>query len=387
MVSTGSWTLRGRAANLSAGAVVSDWTATLVERWNLPDTLQVSGRWTDLWPLYSTSVGVDVLTGGCTLHDGSGRRFSGLLAQVVEYIDTDQVMLTFESDLIRLWGRIVYPDPAHAWTAQATDYDVRTGPAETVLLAYIDANAGPGALAARQIPGLVVPTSAGRGGTVTITARFDTLGRLVADTAMAAGLTVDVVPDDDDLLVTVAAAPDLTASARYGTGTSGGPGLLGEGAQVTLSKPDLTRALVGGGGEGTARVLRERSSATAETAWGQRVEELVDRTGSTDTGELDKAGDDALLEGAQPVQISAPVLDAPGLRLGIDVPIGALVQLDLRRRTIADRLQQITTVIGASDGGPTVQVSGLVGSPDAGLTRTQKEFLAMRKTLRKVVAR
>ena len=106
-----------------------------------------------------------------------------------------------------------------------------------------------------------------------------------------------------------------------------------------------------------------------------------------DLGELDKAGDDELAKGSQPVQIKAGVEDAEGLRLGTDVPIGSLVTVNLRRRVIQDRLQQVTTTITNSANTPTVSIQGLVGSPDAGLTREQKRFLAINKTLRKVVAR
>lgn len=381
-----SWTLRARAANLAGGAVINDWTSlVLVQRWNLPDTLSITGQWADLQALYQDGSGNDVLTGGCTLNDDTGRRFSGLLSIVEEDIDADTVTLTFESDLIRLWERNVYPDPAHAWGSQTTDYDVRTGAHETSLLAYINLNAGPGALVARRIAGLAVPTSLGRGSTTPITARFDVLGRLVSDYAIADGLTFDVLQSGSALNVTVTAAPDLSATARYGTSHSGGPGLLGDGARVTLTKPDVTTALVAGGGIGVSRVLRERTDTAAESAWGRRSEQLVDQNGTSNTTELDKAGDDALAAGAQPVAVEAPINDAPDLRLGTDVPLGSLVTLDLRRRVIVDRLQQITTAISASDG-PTVQVSGLVGSPDAGLTRSQKEFLAMKRQLRKVAS-
>jgi hypothetical protein len=311
-----------------------------------------------------------------------------VLSQVVESIDDDSVALTFESDLIRLWDRTVYPDPAHAWNAQVVDYDVRTGAAETIALAYIDANAGPGALTAREVTGLVVPSSVGRGTSRTITARFDNLGRLVADLMISAGLRVRVLQDGTNLLVTVDTSPDLTATARYGTSTSGGPGLLGPGAQITLNKPDLTRALAAGEGNLAARVQRERADAAAEAAWGRRSEQVVEQSNTAVTAELDKAGDDALASGAQPVSITAPILDADEpLRLGVDVPPGALVALDLRRRFVQERLQQVTTTISSRSGSPTVEVAGLVGSTDVGLTRTQKEFLDMKKTLRKVAAR
>lgn len=383
-----TWTLRGRTAALGRGAIINDWSAVLVERWNQPDTLQVTGTYANLWPLYQAAEGgPDKLDGGVTLNDSTGRRFSGVLSGFDEDNDTDTVTITFDSDLARLWGRDVYPDPANAWNAQSLDYDVHSGPAETVALAFITANAGTGAVAARQVTGLTVPASAGRGPTIKVTGRFDSLGQLLADIGTAAGLRFTVVQSGTSMSVQVVTCPDLTSTAKYGSSTSGGPGLLAAGAKVSVRRPDLTAALVAGGGLGAARVLRERTSSSAQSLWGRRIEQVVDQRQTSDTGELDKAGDDALAKGAQPVQIKAQIEDAEGLRLGTDVPLGALVTVNLRRRVIHDRLQQVTTTITNVQGNATVSVQGVVGSAEAGLTRDQKRFLAVNKTLRKVVAR
>jgi hypothetical protein len=279
---SGFWTLRARTSALAGAEVIGDWSGTLVERFNLPDTLQVTGLTNDLRPLLA-------LNGGCTLNDATGRRFSGLVSEVTRSGD-GTCTVTFESDLIHLWSRDVYPDPVHAWSAQTTDYDVQTSTAaETVALHYIDKNLGPGALTARRITGLTVPTTASRGGTVTITARFDSVGRLVADIAEAANLRFTVVQSGTALNVTVSAVTDLSATARFGTAAAGGPGLLADDWSYTLRKPDVTRALVAGGGLGAARVLHERSDTAAETLWGRRIEALVDQNQTSVSAELDKA--------------------------------------------------------------------------------------------------
>jgi hypothetical protein len=85
------------------------------------------------------------------------------------------------------------------------------------------------------------------------------------------------------------------------------------------------------------------------------------------------------------VDITATLLDSPDLPLST-VPIGSLVGLDLDGEFIVDRLRQVTTTFGASNG-PTITVTGLVGSADAGLTRSQKDFLAVQKSLRKVISK
>lgn len=369
------WTLRQRSGALTPGKVYTDWTGTLVERTNLPDTLQVEGPLERLRDLLVPGSGV-------TLEDGVGTRFSGPLTEFTKRGD-GTCTATFASDLIWLWGRICYPTPAAVWQSQSADYDTRTGAAETVLLAFVNANVGPGALAARQRPGLTLPTTLGRGGTVTITARFDNVGQLVRDIAEAAGLRVTVLQAGASLVLAVDQPADLSAWARYGTGDAGGPGILSEEWEYTVKAPELTRALVGGGGEGAARILRERASTPVESLWGNRSEVFVDQRNTSDTAELDKAGDDEIADGAEPVQIRATVPDVEGMRLVSNVPVGSLVGLDLDGDFIVDRLRQVTTEI-AADG---TTISGVVGSSDAGLTRDQTAFLKLRKALRKVQAR
>jgi hypothetical protein len=309
-------------------------------------------------------------------------RFSGPLTDLTKRGD-GTCTATFASDLIWLWGRICYPTPGAAWDAQTADYDTRSGSAESVLLAFVDANVGPGALTARRRAGLILPTSLGRGGTVKITARFDNLGQLVRDIAEAAGLRVTVKQAGSSLMLEVAAPSDLSSWARYGTADAGGPGVLDEDWDYTLQAPGVTRALVGGGGEGAARVLRERPDTAAESLWSQRIEAFVDQRNTSDLGELDKAGDDELADKANPVDISAEIPDVPGMRLGVDVPLGSIVGLDLDGDFVTDRLRQVTTSITAEGD----VVKGVVGSSDAGLTRDQKKFLSLRKAIRKVQAR
>ena len=486
-----TWTLRARAADLSSGAIFSDWTGTLVERYNLPDTLQVDGTLAHLRSLLTPG-------GGCTLEDDNGLRFSGPLTEFTKRGD-GTCTATFASDLIWLWGRICYATPGAVWASQTADFDTRTGAAETVILSFVNVNAGPGALTARRA-GLTLPTSGERGGTITTTARFDNLGQLVHDLAEAAGLRITVLQDGTDLALAVAQPADLSAWARYGTADAGGPGILSEDWEYTARAPELTRAMVAGGGASYQwnvpnRVNRERTDTTAETLWALRHEVFVDQRGSSaassawkdyldaradknekvnaydavsdklaaaqrrkdaaqnaydqaaltltlnpgnstatsnkaaaqdrlddatddvtdftadkaaaltaknaavtaeadaldaydaaviaDQAEYDKAGDDEIAQGAEPVQIRATLPDVLGMRLVTEVPVGSKVGLDLDGTFVVDRLRQVTTEFGV-DG---VVATGVVGSADAGLTRDQRQFLKIRKALRKVQAR
>lgn len=367
-----NWTLRQRTG-LTGGAIYSDWFGTLVERFNLPDTLQVTGQESHLASLLVTG-------GGCTLEDDEGVRFSGPLTELTVNGDRTATA-TFASDLIWLWGRFCYPTPAAVWASQVADYDVRTGAAETVAIDFVNVNAGPGAIVARRVTGLTMPTTGGRGGTVTITARFDNVGQLVHDIAEAAGLRFTVLQSGSTLPMVVTAPADLSTTARYGSGDVGGPGVLSEDWSYTQPRPGGNVALVAGGGEGAARILRERTDSGSVTLWG-RIETFVDQRNTSVTAELDKAGDDQLASDATPVDIRATLPDVAGMRLVTDIPLGSKVGLDLGDFYVSDRLRQVTTTISPS--GDTA--TGVVGSSDAGLTRDQKQFLKLRKALRKVQA-
>lgn len=370
-----SWTLRSRDSGRVLGEIVSDWNGNLVERHNLPDTFQATAPSRVMASLMEPG-------GGCTLEDDDGVRFSGPMTSYIKR-GRGEATVTFTSDLIWLWDRIGYPVPGAAWQSQTADYDTRSGPAETVLLAYVNANAGPGALAARRVAGLTLPASSGRGGSAPLTVRFDNLGQLARDLAEYAGLRVLVRQTTGTTLqLELLDALDKTATARYGTDESGGPGILDDNWTLEVRSPDLTRALVAGGGEGAARVLRERSDAAAEDLWSRRIEALVDQRQTSDTDELDRAGDDAIRDGSEPVVVKCSLPDAPGMRLITDVPIGSLVSLDLDGDHVVDRLRQVTTTITADGSTRT----GVVGSADAGLTREQKRFLKTRRALRKVQA-
>jgi hypothetical protein len=99
---------------------------------------------------------------GAVLYDGPTQRASMVVTDLERHGDgTAQV--TLAGDLIRLWDRICFPDPANQFYAQTRDHDVRTGPAETVLLGFVGANAGPAAITARQVTRLRLPGNQARG--------------------------------------------------------------------------------------------------------------------------------------------------------------------------------------------------------------------------------
>lgn len=373
------WTVRARTVDLRMVEPVPFSSLSLVERYNQPDTCVLTGHSSDLAALA-------VPGAGAVLFDGSTQRVSGVVTDIQRFGNgTTQVTLT--SDLVRLWDRICYPNPALRFFEQDRDYDVRTGAREAVALGLITANAGPTALAARQVSRLRLPASQARGGTVTVRARFDNLGQLVAKLAEASNLRVRVKHTAGtgaqgwlDLLFED--APDLSAWARYGTPNSGGPGLLSREWQFGITAPTVTTAEVAAGGDGAARLLEEQTSVTTEQTWGRRVEQLVDQRQTTDFNEIGQAGSDALTEGMPAVAVDVKVLNSPGVRIGEDVPVGALVQASLDGLVVKERIREVTTTVAVDSNQATVTVEPVFGTVEtAGQTRIQRELV---KALRRI---
>lgn len=355
---------------------------SFVERYNQPDTAVLEGTVHDLAPLLVPGM-------GAVVYDGPAQRMSGVVTDVTRNGDgTGQVTLT--GDLVWVWDRICYPDPPNLFWAQTLDYDVRTGPAETVLLAFINVNAGPGAQVARRVPRLRLPVTGSRGATATISARLDELGPLVARLAERANLRVRVVFTPQSaatgtqgwLDVVVDAAPDLSVWARYGTPNSGGPGLLAPDWEFGLSAPSVTRAELAAGGLGRQRIFREQSSTDPEALWGRRVERMIDQRQTTDNTEIDQAGTDALTEGAGATSVAVKILDSRGARIGTDVPVGARVSATLDGLVVKERVRQVTTTVSAESGQATVQVEPVFGTADAaGQTATQRQLTKVLRRL------
>jgi len=230
--------------------------------------------------------------------------------------------------------------------------------------------------------------SQGRGGTVTIRARFDRLGELAAKLAEGAGLRVRVIYTPAMVLgagwldVRLEEAPDVSVWARFGTPSSGGPGLLAPDWQYSFSAPALTRAEVAAGGLGAARILREEGDADAEALWGRRIETLVDQRQTTDATEIAQAGTDAITEGVGQTSVEVKVLDSRGVDIGRDIPVGARVAATLDGLLVRERIREVTTTVAVQGDAATVTVEPVFGTSETATQSATQQQLA--KALRRI---
>jgi hypothetical protein len=261
-------------------------------------------------------------------------------------------------DSVLLRDRLAYPTPATSNVASQTSaYDVRTGTAEAVLKAYVDANIGPSAPVARKIPYLTVQTSAGLGNTVTGKARMDILYELLGGLAEVGGLGFDIKQIGSTLEFQTYQPVDRTATVRLDIANNG----LTR-TEYSVASPVLTRAIVAGQGEGADRTFVEVTSSdstTAETVWKRRIERFIDQRNTDVNGELVQAGAEALAaDGKTQVTLSVTPADNLTMLFGRDWAVGDIVTCVVD----AVEIEQVVTELAlhiAEDG---VHLSATVGA-------------------------
>jgi hypothetical protein len=264
----------------------------------------------------------------------------------------DLVTIRGHDDLWWLARRLCYPDPTQPADDQtAAAYDVQTGPAEDLVKHYVAVNAGPDALAARRVTGLVVADSLGRGPTRTERVRFTPLLQVVQTICRAAGFGLRAFQDGTvirfDITVPVDRAGEVVLSREREN--------LGQ-LSYAVDVAEASTAIVAGQGSGTARPTRERGTSTGDA----RAETFVDKSDTTDTDELDQAGDDALAEQAATVALSFQPLATRRSRYGRDFELGDRVTAIVDDVALTNVVRQVTL---AWDAGTVSPPEVLVGTP------------------------
>ncbi|MEU7617181.1 siphovirus ReqiPepy6 Gp37-like family protein [Micromonospora rifamycinica] len=235
-------------------------------------------------------------------------------------------VVDFGDDGAHLANRITYPDPTVPFTAQTAEAQwTGTAPAGTLMLDLVDANGGPGALADRRVPQLLIGDGSGLGDTITYASRFADLYDELRALAVLGGAGVPggvlgfrVVQVGRDLVAEVYAPRDRTGIARF----SFPAGTLRK-VQVTQEAPTCTVALVAGEGRGTDRVGVERINTDAVSTW-WRSEEFVDAQSESDPEQLAHAGDEALDGGREQLTVTTETIDSPQVVYGDAYRLGDL---------------------------------------------------------------
>jgi hypothetical protein len=318
---------------------VSTWTLTIP--WTNPMAALVDDGW-----------GIQIVRNGVTILSGpmltSERRWSK---------DEDTLTISGLDDLVWLSRRLALPVTAGPpYTAQG--YDVRTGVTETVIKAYVNNNAGPLAQSQRRVTGLTIATDQVRGSTVTGRARFDSLLDLTSSLALAGGdLGFSVVQNGTSLVFDVYQPTDRTKTAIFSQ-------KLGNLKTFSYSTAAAlgNYAVVGGGGEDTARTFVEGGDSDSIVTFG-RIETFIDRRDTTSSTELTQAMNENLASMAQQVGLSITPVDTTTLGYGNGYQLGDQITVMVDGVPFQDVVREVKVTLNAS---ADETIMPTVGTPKTG---------------------
>lgn len=247
-------------------------------------------------------------------------------------LDGDTLSVAGVDDSVWLGRRLAHPEPDSDAPPYNDDaYDIHTGSVTEVLSELVDVNAGPAAVEARQVPGLTVavPVPGPDGPDITVQTRWQNLLTVLQDTARPAGVMFHVV----DMEFSAFLSEDRGAVFSAGLETLAG-------WTLTTEAPTANYVVVGGGGQGTARLFLEKGSDASETAWG-RFESFIDQRQTVDPVQLDKAATEALAAGTKPVSVTFVPIDSPGQRFGHDWQLGDTVTVVAGDLIVVDQVREV----------------------------------------------
>ncbi|MEU6056989.1 siphovirus ReqiPepy6 Gp37-like family protein [Streptomyces sp. NPDC047097] len=270
----------------------------------------------------------------------------------VEYAATPEdpggsIIFEGVSDDILLRDMLAFPDPSNPnGAAQARAHDERSGPAESVMHAYVRANLGPAAPVGRRRTGLSMGVDHGRGPTVKKAARFPVLGNLLTEIAVLANLGFRVIQRGDRLVFETYAVVDRTDFIRLDVLNN-----TLSGQRATISAPGVTRAIVAGQGELTSRQLLQvdsPASTQAEADWGRRIEQWIDQRNTADWAQLRQSGDEAIAEGGfTAVDIQLVPMEDSAMRFGTDWGLGDRVAVVVDGQELTSHVTGMALKAGA----------------------------------------
>jgi len=274
---------------------------------------------------------------------------SGPVAHLERTVDDeDTLTVSGVDDTVWLARRLAHPEPMTPGPPYATHaYNVNTGDVAAVLAELARINAGPNAVPARRVPGLTVPVPTAAGPIITVSARWQNLLTLMQDTARPHGILFDVVD------LTFRAYPAVNRGAIFSEGLETLAGYV-----VTAEAPTANKIVVAGGGQGTARIIRESTDAISIGTWGL-AESFEDRRDTTDLAELDKAGAEGLAAGVLPVTVVFNPIDTDAQAFGRDWLLGDIVTVKAGGLTVIDQIREVHVTLDGD--GATVIPS--VGKP------------------------
>lgn len=286
------------------------------------------------------------------------------------------LVITGRDDLIDLTRALTEPDPLNAGTPVVA-YDRITGPAETVIRAYVDRNIGAVSLPGRTRHRMGQTADLAAGPTVTGNARYDVLMDLVKALATAGGLGFRAIQDAGGIapLFDVFTPTDRSDSVVF---SKTGGSLAGY--SYTISAPTATRVVVAGQGEGVARDVVQVTAPAAEEDWDAVVAVFADRRDTSDNDDYLQEAATTLVDGGATAGLSVTPIDLPGMRFGSDYYLGDVVSVDIDAST---RITDVLTSVAVQAKGDSGEIiAPVIGAGELG--ETPALFRALRGLGRRI---
>lgn len=226
---------------------------------------------------------------------------------------------TVEDDFRILSQILGWPNPAGAITAQGdvTAYDTRTGPAETVVKGFVTANA------TRLGLPLTVATDLARGDSISIQMRMHPLTDRLYPAVDQAGIGVTVRQSGAGLVLDCYEPTVITRPVAEDSG------ILVKWA-FTRNLPTVTRVVVGGQGEGTAREFSQVIDAARQTSWGLIAESFRDARDTDDPVVMTTRANEALAEGNVTATFDIELAETATFRYGRTLHVGDIVTVQVQ---------------------------------------------------------
>jgi len=203
------------------------------------------------------------------------------------------------------------------WVAGTFD---QTGPAETVMRALVNRDAGPGAPAGRRFPELQLEPDQGRG--VRLRARpdpYDNLLTVLRELGLAGGVGFRVVQDGTTRRVLFSTPRDRSRDVVFGFGRGN---LLS--CTYENGRPSRNAFAVGGQGKGADRRIIVVEDAASIAMYGRR-EEFLDVASAEDDDYLRQKGAEARVDRSATSGFTIEPVEGPDSTLGEDFEMGDLI--------------------------------------------------------------
>lgn len=306
--------------------------------------------------------GRTLMTGKTTLTEGEGPGAGAYLSFEVQ--DDFRVFTNF----------LGWPKPGNAISAQTSEYDTRTGNAESVVKALVTANVTP-----RSWYPVTVATNANRGSSITVMLRFDYLADKLFPAVDLAGIgvTAQLDPATGNIVVDAYVPTDRTNTPL--TVASRVIQKYKFGAQA----PVVTRGVLGGQGDGTARAFRTFLDSSRESDWGDTVEAFRDARDTSDAAVWTKREAETLAEGAPQYWVEVTLAEAGKFKIGgtggywlgdkVKAEIGVIAP-------VVDVLREINFDV-TTDG---AKIGATIGKKNTAESATMKAIASLTRGLREL---